>query len=347
MPRRPAFLDEAAIGALAAQQQGVLSRDQLAAQGVFRGHIAHRVRTGRWQPVGPRVVALTTGPLSVEQRHWAAVLHAGPSSALAELTAAGLGGLRGFEDSVLHVVVPHGCDARGLVVPAQGLDVRVRQSRRLTERLVQPAREPRRLLLGEAVVDAAAGAGTPARSRLLVIATVQQRLLRPEDLRQTVAARPRLRRRALILAAIEDVAGGVHSLPEREWSRAIRRYRLPAPVRQRRVQRVDGTWYLDGDFAPWGVGVEIDGVAHLRVSDAERDDHRRNVLGTGGRLMITLSSHLVRTRPGAAVIITAAALLSRGWQPDATTRLGLHRLAAAEGMDLRTGDWLRAARPAS
>lgn len=343
MPRRPAYLDQVGIDALAGVQAGVLSRDQLAAQGVFRGHIGHRLRTGRWQPVGPRVVALTTGPLSVEQRHWAAVLHAGPAAVLADLTAAALGGLRGFEDPVVHVVVPHGGNARDLSVPSQDLLVLVRQSRRLAEHLVQPAREPRRLLLGEAVIDAAAGARAPARSRLLVIATVQQRLLRPEDLRRTVTARPKLRRRALILAALSDVEGGHHSLPERGWSRAIARYGLPAPVRQQRVRRADGTWYLDADFEPWGVGVEIDGVAHLRVADSERDDHRRNVLGTGGRLMITISSHLVRTRPGAAVVMTAAALLSRGWQPGVATLAGLQLLASVEGMDLRTGDWRRSA----
>lgn len=339
MSRRPRYLFQPGIDTLAAAQCGVLSRDQLAHQGVTRAHIAHRVRTGRWQVLGPRVVVLVTGALTHTQQLWAAVLHAGPDSVLADLTAAELGGLRGFEDPTRHVLVPHGCDARDLVVPAAGLRVWVRQSRRLAEGLVQPARAPRRLVLAEAVVDAASRAAGPDRARLLVIATVQQRLLRPDDLRRTVTQRPRLAGRLVITQAIDDVEGGLHSLPERAWDRARRRYRLPEPARQHPVRRADGTWYLDADFTPWRVGVEINGVQHVRAADAARDHHRRNVLGTGGRLVITIDSHTVRYRPGVAVVATAAALRSRGWQPDRPTLAALSRLAADEGMDLTTGDW--------
>lgn len=339
MSRRPRDVFQPGIDALVARQDGVLSRDQLAHQGVSRAHIAQRVRTGRWQVLGPRVVVLATGALTVAQQMWAAVLHAGPGSVLADLTAAELGGLRGFEDSTRYVLVPHGFNARNLVVPSIGLDVRVRQSRRLAESLVQPAREPRRLQLAEAVVDAASRAAWPDRTRLLVIASVQQRLLRPDDVRRTVAMRPKLARRVVIIQSIDDVEGGLHSLPERAWDRARRRYRLPEPTRQQPVRRSDGTWYLDADFAPGGVGVEINGVQHLRAVDAVRDHHRRNVLGTGGRLMITLDSRTVRQRPGVAVVATAVALLSRGWQPDGRTLTALRQLAAAEGMDLATGDW--------
>ncbi|MGH8895057.1 MAG: hypothetical protein ACRDWY_17410, partial [Actinomycetes bacterium] len=70
------------------------------------------------------------------------------------------------------------------------------------------------------------------------------------------------------------------------------------------------------------------------------DDHRRNVLGTRGRLMITIGSHTVRHQPGVAVVASAAALLSRGWTPTPAVHSGLLALAAEVGMDLSTGDWL-------
>lgn len=340
MPTRPTSVDLERIAELAGEQQQVLSRAQLARHGARRGYVAHRVASGRWQALGGRVVVLTSGELTDRQRRWVAVLHAGTDSALAGVTAAGLGGLRGFESRTLHVVVPHGADASALVVPDAGLRVAVRQSRRLVDGLVQPARSPRRLRLVEAVVDAASEAVPPDRSRLLVIAAVQQRLLRPEDLRRAVAGRARLPRRALIIEAIADVEGGAHSLPERDWTRAIRRHRLPEPTGQQRVQRPDGRWYLDADFWPWGVGVEINGAQHLLVTTAAAEDHRRNVLGTGGRLMITIGSHVVRHQPGVAVVATAAALLSRGWSPEPTVRRGLQQLADDERMDLVTGDWL-------
>jgi very-short-patch-repair endonuclease len=132
----------------------------------------------------------------------------------------------------------------------------------------------------------------------------------------------------------------VHSLPERQWTRSLRRFDLPEPVRQQPVRRADGTWYLDGDFQPWDVGVEINGTQHHLVGATGRDDHRRNVLGTGGRLVITLESHRVRHRGGTAVVATAAALLSRGWLPTRQVRQRLEALAAQEGMCLLTGDWL-------
>ena len=347
MPRSPSFLNQRGIDLLAAAQEGVLSRDQLAHRGAGRGYVAHRVGVGRWTAVGSRVVVLGSGTLTRRQKLWVATLHAGPDSALGGLTALEAGGLTGFETPALHVVVPHGSDSRDLDAPQVGVRVRVRQSRRLAPALLQPARSPARLRLTEALVDAAAEASTLDRSRLLVIAAVQQRLVRPGDLRSVVRARRRLPRRAVIEESIGDVEGGVHSLPERAWSRGLRRYGLPQPVRQERVRRADGSWFLDGDFQPWGVGVEINGVQHLLVSTAAAEEHRRNVLGIGGRLMITVASHTVRHRIGVAVVATAAALLARGWCPEEAVRRGLEQLTAEEGLDLLTGDWLAAADPQS
>ena len=290
--------------------------------------------------VGGRVVVLGTGELSFRQRLWIATLHSGPRSALAGLTAAEADGLGGFSSSTLHTVVPHGADAADLVDSRAGVTVRVRQSRRLTEALIHPARRPPRLRLPEALVDAASVAASDERARLLVIAPVQQRLLPASDLREAVTARRKLTRRDVIREAIDDVEGGAHSLPEQDWLRAIRRHRLPVPTQQRVVERADGTWFLDADFQPYGVGVEINGTQHLLAGAVGYDDHRRNVLGTSGRLMITIASHTVRRRPGEAVVATAAALLSRGWSPTRSVHRGLERLAVEVGMDFRTGDVL-------
>lgn len=366
------MLDEttlARLTALSVAQDGVLGRDQLAGLGFDRHHIHQRVVSGRWTAVGSRVVALSTGSFTFRQRLWVAVLHSGPDAALSGLTAAEAHGLRGFATSTLHTLVPHGSDARRLVDPAVGVTVVPHQSRRLREvllrssdvpphpprrpseiwtppirqpggPLVHPVLRPRRLELPEAIVDAAAAADSADRAQLIVISAVQQRLLCPAELSAVVEARSKLARRSTISWAIADVEGGIHSLPERDWSRALRRHRLPAPTRQRRVQRRDGSWYLDADFQSWEMSVEINGSQHGQPGAILRDDHRRNVLGTGGRLVITLSSHLVRERPGAAAVMTAAALLGRGWLPAPPVLAVLERVAAAERIDLATGDWL-------
>lgn len=345
MPRRLEIDKEtkSALAELRASQDQVLSRAQLAELGYDRHAIAHRVETDRWRTVGQRVVVLATGELTWRQRMWIAVLHAGPASALSDLTAAQADGLTGFESSTLHVVVPHGADGTDLVDRRAGVTVRVRQSRRLTEDLVHPAHTPRRLRLPEAVVGAAATAPSDARARLLLVAPVQQRLLVPGDLRGAIDDRIRVRRRRILVEAVDDIEGGAHSLPEADWTRAIRRYRLPEPTRQQKVQRADGTWYLDADFEPFSVGVEINGSQHLVARALVLDDHRRNVLGTGGRLIITIASHVVRHQRGQAVVATAAALMSRGWSPEPPVLARLEKLAQAEQMDLSTGDWLRRA----
>jgi hypothetical protein len=345
VPRRLAIAKkaEAGLAELRASQDQVLSRAQLAELGFDRHAVAHRVATHRWRAVGSRVVVLATGELTWRQRMWVAVLHAGPASALADLTGAQAEGLTGFESSTLHVVVPHGSDGTDLVDRRAGVTVRVRQSRRLDEARVHPAHMPRRLRLPEAIVGAAAAAPSDDRARLLLVAPVQQRLLVPHDLRDAIDDRIRVRRRNLMLECVDDIEGGAHSLPEADWTRAIRRYRLPEPTRQRKVQRADGTWYLDADFEEFLVGVEINGSQHLVAGALVLDDHRRNVLGTGGRLVITIASRVVRHRRGQAVVATAAALLSRGWSPEPHVLARLETLARAEQMDLRTGDWLRRA----
>lgn len=334
---------EVRLAVLRVDQDQVLSRAQLADIGIDRHAIAHRVRTDRWRAVGPRVVVLTTGELTWRQRLWVASLHGGPRGALAALTAAEADGLRGFHSSALHVVVPHGADGSDLVDKRAGVTVRVTQSRRLSEAVVHPTRTPRRLRLPESIVGAAAAADSDERARLLVIAPVQQRLLVPGDLRGAIDDRIRVRRRSILIEAVDDVEGGAHSLPEAQWTRALRRYGLPEPTRQRKVQRDDGTWYLDADFEEFLVGVEINGSQHQVAGALVLDDHRRNVLGTGGRLVITIGSHVVRHRPGQMIVATAAALLSRGWVPEPRVLARLEALARAEQMDLRTGDWLRLA----
>ena len=317
----------------------MLDRRSLGALGVTSHQIAHRAATGRWQVIGPFVVVLGTGELSERQRQWAAVLHSGPGAALRGLSAATAGGLEGFASRVLHTVVSHGRYAVDLSAPA--LQVRVRQSRCLDPAALHPVALPPRQRLPVALVDAAADAVSPERARLLLMSGVQQRLIRPADLRATLDELLRVRNRGVQLEAVGDAEGGIHSLSEREWSRGIRRAGLPVPTHQRAVRRANGTWYLDASFDAWLVSVEVNGTQHAELTRSERDDHRRNVLGTAGRLVLAVSSHAVR-HTDIPVLATAAALLARGWRPPVRVRDHLERQAAAAGFDLVTGDWVRA-----
>lgn len=302
----------------------MLSRRQLSDVGVTGHHLAARLASGSWQRLGPYVVVLHSGPLSPAQQLWAAVLHGGPGAVLARETAAWADGLTGFTQVALHVVAPHGTNRDDLHQPQ--LEVVVHESLHLGPTDVHPTRTPPRTRLPRSVVDAASAAATDRRCRALIAASVQQRLVLPRHLRAVALPRLTLPRRALVLETINDVEGGSQSLPEIEFLRGLRRVGLPVPTRQRVVRRRDGRYYLDAEFDPYRVTVEINGAQHLELLAKDHDDLRRTQLSIGGRLVVDLGSYTVRHRIDLAMLLTAEALLSRGWVPDRSVRRRLERL---------------------
>ena len=139
-------------------------------------------------------------------------------------------------------------------------------------------------------------------------------------------------RRALIIETIADVEGGSQSLPELEYLRGIRRAGLPTPTRQRIVKRPHGRYYLDCEFDPFGVTVEINGGQHIELLTKEADDVRRTWLAIGGRLVVDLGSYIVRHDNDLAVLMTAEALRSRGWVPSTDVAERLGEVAAHRGV---------------
>jgi hypothetical protein len=252
---------------------------------------------------------------------------AGPDSALGGLTAAIADGLTGFTSPELIAVAPHGRNRDDLRLTAHELTVRVRESRHLAEG-VHRTRVPPRTRLPRSIVDAASTATTDGRRRALIAAAVQQGLTSAPLLRAVGKRLRTLPHRALILETIDDVEGGSHSLPELDWIQGIRRVGLPEPTRQRKLRRSDGRYYLDAEFDPFRVTVEINGSGHLSLLQKEYDDLRRTRLSIGGRLVVDLGSYTVRRHNDLAMLRTADALLSRGWQPTATVRAALTGLAA-------------------
>jgi hypothetical protein len=232
----------------------------------------------------------------------------------------------------VHVVAPHGRGRRDLTT--EQLVVRVHESLYFGADAIHPLRSPRQQRVAKAAVDAAADASSDAECRALLGAVVQQRLVRAADLRPPALANPTLAHRELILETIGDVEGGSESLPEIEWSRGIRRFGLPAPRQQRRVRHPDGHYYLDADFEPWLVTVEINGSQHLTMRAREADDERRFMVSIGGRFVVDISSYLVRHHIDRAVLRTARALHFRGWQPDPTATMRLGRAAESLGQPL-------------
>lgn len=91
-------------GRLAAAQEDVVSRRQLAELAVSRWQIRSNIQAGRWRAHGRHCVAVHNGDLTGPASWWWAVIETGGGAALGGVTALQYAGLRGFDDPV-HVVV--------------------------------------------------------------------------------------------------------------------------------------------------------------------------------------------------------------------------------------------------
>lgn len=140
--------------------------------------------------------------------------------------------------------------------------------------------------------------------------------MRTDSLRTALSALGPVRRRALLLETLGDVAGGSHSVPELDFVAAVRRAGLPLPRRQAQVRRDDGTWYLDAEWEDFALVVEVDGAQHAELLAREADDVRRNALEVGGRRVLRFSSWQLRHRRDESMALLRQGLVAGGWSAD-------------------------------
>ncbi len=267
---------------LLTRQDCVASRTQLAEIGLDRHRVRTQIRAGRWRPVGPHVVVTVTGTPTTSQRRWIAVLHTGPRSQLAGLTAGAFHGLAGWPSRAIHVLVPY--DAQVSTLPG----IVVHRTRQWTQDGGRPPSCP----AAEALVQAASWARTDAAAVGVLAAGVQQRLVTAPALRR--AATKAHGRRALIRSTCADLEGGAEALSEIRLGTLAKRAGLPAPIRQ--AVRTDASGrrrYLDADFG--GFAVEVDGMPHLDPRRHSEDLHRQNDLVLAGDRILRFSALAVRT----------------------------------------------------
>jgi len=275
---------------IAEAQSGIVSRRQLRALGVERWHVRDQVRAGRWRVIGSRVVVLHGGELTERQHDWVAVLHAGPTAALARRSALAAAGLRGWPAEAVHVVVAKGVR----VPPLPGLVVH--QSRDQGE--VDWRRSPPRVRVERAAVDAASATSEPRMGCALMAAVVQQRLTTPARLQVALLTARCARHRRVLLAVLADIEGGAHALSEIDFVALCRRSGLPVPFQQViRTDRYGKRRYLDALWRlPDGstLVVEIDGALHLLARTYWDDMDRQNELVLSGDRILRFPSATVR-----------------------------------------------------
>jgi hypothetical protein len=291
------------VESIVAAQAGVLTRAQALAAGLSPAALDARVSAGRWQRVHRGVLATFSGPLPRTARLWAAVLSAGRGAVLSHETAAELYGLVEPRGSEVHVSVPAG---RRVVAPA---GVVVHRSGH-ADRSRHPALQPPRTRVEETVLDLVHASPTVDRAIAWLSRAVGARLTTPARLRAAVERRYRLRWYRHVLAALDDITAGCHSVLEVRYLRLVERaHGLPRGARQFRR----GAWYDDVRYPGFGVCVELDGRLAHRPDERFRDHRRDNAAVVAGARVLRYGYADVTGRPCAVAAEVGAVLGANGW----------------------------------
>jgi len=298
-----------AVTAIAAAQDGVVSRRQLLAAGRTESELRCWLRHRLLVLVHPGVYVDHTGPLLWRQRAWAAVLHAWPAA------LAGPSVIRALvpqsrqvpEAGPIHVAVEHG---RKVDDPD---GVRIVQTRDLEDR-VQWQVSPPRQRLEEAVLDVAGDAVDDITAFALVAEVVSSRRTTPRRIAAAMDRRRRQRRRAFLVSVLRDLEEGACSVLERAYVSDVERaHGLPRAHRQVRAS-ARGTVFRDVHYRAFGVVIELDGRAdHTHLQDRDRDLDRDLDAAVDGLVTARLGHGQVLGRACLTAVRIGRLLQKHGW----------------------------------
>ncbi len=293
------------ITEIAEAQRGYVSRRQLLAAGIASNAIDRAVTAGRLHPrhrgvyrVGPDVAT----PLAAET---AALLAVRRGAALSHRSAATLWGLRREGDDTVHVLVPGGPAGpfAGVKVhrtrPFVAEDIRVRAALRVTS----PART---------IIDLAPDL-TDRQLELTVDRAITERLVRPSELRRTLARLTHAAGRSRVLELLDaDTHASLTRSPAEERLLAlVRQAGLPEPLVNTRVAGYEVDFYWPRSR----LVVEVDGFQfHSSRPRFERDRQKDAALQAAGigtmrvaARQVTSDAVAVVVRIGQAIALAGAA----------------------------------------
>lgn len=290
---------------LAADQGGVVSREQLRASGVDRNAVQREVAAGRWVLHGTQTVAVHRRSLTAQEQWWRAIFEVGDDVALLDGVSALLAhGLTGFAEYAVHVSVVH----RHHVPHPRGVLIHKLGERCSGEGVGVGVPRVRAPL---AAVRAAHWATSDRQAGLVLAMTVQQGLATPAGLAAALRSTKHRRRRSVVAHLIADLAGGARSLGELDFGRLCREHGIPEPERQVVRRGPRGRIYLDVRW-PCGLVVEIDGSGHREGLSVTMDNIRQNSVVIGGEPVLRIDLLGLRLWPDAFMSQVTQALAARG-----------------------------------
>lgn len=276
-----------------------------------RARVRRELDRGTWaRPERGVVITHNSRPTRTEELEIALAISP-PGSVVGGATALALDGFDFDAHAALaipHIVIPEGSRR-----PATRRAI-FHWSTKLGPQDVHPTRKPPRTRVARSVVDQAAWSSTDRGARVVVLAAAQQGLVLPRDMREALTRRGTCRWRRVIVQSILDAAGGVQSLPERDFAEIVRRSGFPPASRQARVQRSDGRCYLDEAWDEFDAACELHGIPHMEVSRWDADLDRANDIVAAGRRLLVFSSFAIRHRPDDVARQLGELLRRGGWE---------------------------------
>jgi hypothetical protein len=300
-------------------QQGAIARWQAINAGLTRVAIDCLLRQARWQPLYHGVYAAFTGPPPRECLLWAAVLRAGSGAVLSHYSAAELDGLTDRSSKIVHVTIGLGRRVRFLGERPSGLalPITIHRTNRI-DLIRHPARTPPRTRTEHTILDLTQLSASFEEAFSWLCKGCGRRLVTPQKMHAAVSAHDRLRWRGEILEALPLIASGVHSNLELTYVHDVEQaHGLPTARRQPRAvltSRRPRTIYLDNEYEPFGVVVELDGRADHLVEDRWRDIHRDNSNARAGKVTLRFNYADVSGRRCDVAADVYCTLRSRGWE---------------------------------
>jgi hypothetical protein len=294
-----------AISDFLTRQRGVISRRQVLAAGADDLLIARLLRRRHWARVHPGVYVEHTGPLTWHQRAWAALLYAAPA-ALAGRSALTAHGVRGHDTDDIHVVVAQ----RRKVRPRPGVRIE-----RLTDfdRAVLDNLSPPRVRVERALVRVASEASDDDAAVGILSDGCQSRRTTPARLADELRGTPRVPRRQLLLAIVDDVAEGAFSVLERRYLLHVERAHGLPRARRQKPDPLIGAAQRDVEYVHQAVIVELDGrLGHEWALDHWDDLDRDLDAMASGRLTLRAGWRQV-LQPCRLAGVVAVVLTARGW----------------------------------
>jgi very-short-patch-repair endonuclease len=301
---------ERRIAAVAAQQDSVLSLEQLRAAGVRRGALAHRLRTGSASRLHPCVYLLGYGPPTLRQRMRAALLYAGEQAVVSHRSAAVLWGLLpadGRAETVEVTVRAGRVRSRlGVVVHRSrtmlARDIRVREGIPVTS----PTRTVFDLAAREAreIVEAA------------FTEAIVHRLTSAAEIRRAAALQPGSKGAARILRLLEDEENGyTRSEAERRLRALLRDSGLPMP----RFNVLTEGHLVDCRWEQQRLILFVDGFATHGARPAFEADRRCDQALVAAEWRVIRVTWRQLTHEPLAVLARIAQALTRAWADRART----------------------------